>query len=232
MALRKENVFGLIDAPSFDPIEVAPLSEVRALQEQRLREQMVYLKAHSPMYRRLFERERISVDDVKTIEDLARVPFTVKQDLRDSLKEAPPYGLHGAVPLRDVVQMQASSGTTGSPAYVALTESDLDSWREVTARCFFSGGVRPGDMVLHAFSMAKGFVGGLPIFQALQYMGAIDVPIGADGGADRLLVACRDMRPRAIVAAPNFARFLGEACEELIGVSARDLGVERVVVGG
>src|SRR3546814_11831125 len=91
-----------------------------------------------------------------------------------------------AAPMEDIIQMQASSGTTGNPSYVALTESDAEMWHEMSARCFFANGVRPGDMVFHAFSLAKGFVGGVPVMQGLQYMGAIDVPVGAAGGADRL----------------------------------------------
>jgi phenylacetate-CoA ligase len=87
-------------------------------------------------------------------------------------------------------------------------------------------------MALHAFSLAKGFVGGIPVVQGLQYMGVIDIPIGADGGAERLLRACADTRPRCIVGAPNYVLYLAEKAPEIVGCKASELGVERVIVGG
>ncbi len=86
--------------------------------------------------------------------------------------------------------------------------------------------------MLHASSLSKGFVGGLPIFHSIQYMGAVDVPIGADAGPDRLLAACRDTRPRSIVGMPNFLIHLAQIAPDIIGMSARDLGCECLVVGG
>lgn len=213
-------------------VEGMPLDGVRRIQEERLVEQMAYLRANSPFYRDKFAAAGIGFDDIRTIEDLQRLPFTYKTEIRESLSAEPPFGRHRAAPMEDIIQMQASSGTTGNPSYVALTESDAEMWHEMSARCFFANGVRPGDMVLHAFSLAKGFVGGVPVMQGLQYMGAIDVPVGADGGADRLLRACADVRPRCVVGAPNFVIHLAEKAEEVLGVPASRLGVERAIVGG
>ncbi|OKO86697.1 phenylacetate--CoA ligase [Bradyrhizobium sp. AS23.2] len=219
-------------AATFSGVETASPSAIRDLQEHRLRVQLDYLAARSAFYRRRFRAANIDVSRIRTIEDLARVPFTTKQDLRDSLAAMPPLGEHLAASLEDVVQIQASSGTTGSPSYVGLTEADVLAWQEMTARALFACGMRPGDLVLHGFSMSKGFVGGIPIFQAIQYLGARDIPIGADGGFDRLLIACRDLRPRCIVGTPNFLLFLAEKAKELAGVEAADLGVECLIVGG
>jgi phenylacetate-CoA ligase len=115
---------------------------------------------------------------------------------------------------------------------VALTRQDAAMWQESSARSLFACGIRPGDRVLHGFSLSKGFVGGLPIFQALQYMGALDIPIGADGGVERLLAAAFDLRPDAIVGTPNFLLHLAEAAQSLLGRDVRELGVRRLVVGG
>lgn len=216
----------------FNPIETADAATVRALQEQLLREQLTYLRAHSVFYQKKLAAAGVDWDALKCIDDLEQVPFTMKQDLRDSLKAAPPFGEHLAADLKDIVQMQASSGTTGSPSYVALTASDLEQWKEGTARCQYTAGIRPGDRVLHGFSMSKGFVGGVPLFQGIQHLGALDIPIGADGGIDRLLVAARDMKPRCLIGTPNFLSYLGEAAPSVIGIAARDLGVEVLVVGG
>jgi phenylacetate-CoA ligase len=229
---RREDALSKQKDECWHPIEQTPLSDVVTLQEEKLVAQMVYLKERSPFYQKKFADAEISFDDIRTIEDLQNVPFTVKTEIRESLAAKPPFGLHLAANSDEIVQMQASSGTTGSPSYVALTESDAEMWHEMSARCFFANGIRPGDMALHAFSLAKGFVGGIPIVQALQYMGAIDVPIGADGGADRLLRAAADLRPRCLVGAPNFVLFLGEKAPEILGTDAHNLGVERIIVGG
>jgi phenylacetate-CoA ligase len=228
----KEGVAQKRTATTFSSIETRAPNEVRMIQTTLLREQLVYLRTYSRFYQEKLAQAGVEWDELRNIDDLAKVPFTLKQDLRDSLRAEPPFGKHLAVDITDVAQMQASSGTTGSPSYVALTESDLERWQESSARSLFACGIRPGDRVLHGLSLSKGFVGGLPVFQAVQYMGALDVPIGADGGVDRLLVACRDLKPQAIVATPNFVAHLGRIAEETIGVPARALGVKRLIVGG
>lgn len=115
---RKPLAFSHGIAATFSGVETAPAAAIRGLQEQRLRRQLGYLDARSTFYRRRFRDAGIDVGSIRTIEDLARIPFTTKQDLRASLAAAPPLGEHLAAPLEDVVQIQASSGTTGSPSYV------------------------------------------------------------------------------------------------------------------
>ena len=229
---RRADALAKASDSCWHEIEQAPQDKVRALQEKKLVAQMAYLKERSAFYQRKFAGAGVGFDDVRTIEDLQKLPYTVKSEVRESLAAEPPFGLHRAADMGNIIQMQASSGTTGSPSYVALTESDAEMWHEMTARCFFANGIRPGDMVLHAFSLAKGFVGGIPVAQALQYMGAVDVPVGADGGVDRLLRALADTRPRCIVGAPNFVIHLAEKAPEILGVEASELGVERLIVGG
>lgn len=217
---------------TFNGIETAPAADILHLQEELLRRQITYLAARSVFYRERFAAWGIDPVRIRSLADLAHIPFTTKQDLRDSLKAAPPLGQHLAADLADVVQIQASSGTTGSPSYIGLTARDALAWADVTARALYACGMRPNDSVLHGFSMSKGFVGGIPIFQAIQYLGARDIPIGADGGVDRLLIAARDLRPRCITGTPNFLLYLADAAEDLLGVKATSLGVERLIVGG
>ena len=232
MRFRRQDAAAKVNDPFWHEIEGTPLDEVHRIQEEKLREQMDYLKANSTFYQDKFAAAGVRFDDIRTIEDLQKLPFTHKTEIRESLAAEPPFGKHRAAPVADIIQMQASSGTTGSPSYVALTELDAEMWHEMTARCFFANGIRPGDMVLHAFSLAKGFVGGIPVMQGIQYMGAIDVPVGADGGAERLLRACADTRPRCVVGAPNFVLYLAEKAPDVLACKASELGVERVIVGG
>ena len=218
--------------PYYAPVEALEPAALRRLQEAHLARQMEHLWARSAFYQRKLRAAGLAPGDVRTLDDLRRVPFTTKQELRDSLRAAPPFGEHLAAPMAEVIQMQASSGTTGSPSYVALTRRDARTWQESSARSLFACGIRPGDRVLHGFSLSKGFVGGLPIFQALQYMGALDIPIGADGGVERLLAAAFDLKPQAIVGTPNFLLHLAEAAQQQLGRSVREIGVRRLVVGG
>ena len=140
MRYRKPLAFSHGIAATFSGVETAPAEAIRGLQEERLRRQIDYLGARSVLYRRRFQEAGIDAAGIRTIEDLARIPFTTKQDLRASLAAAPPLGEHLAAPLEDVVQIQASSGTTGSPSYVGLTENDVLAWQEMTARALFACG--------------------------------------------------------------------------------------------
>jgi phenylacetate-CoA ligase len=213
-------------------IEGAPWREVVRVQEEKLQRQMDYLWARSPFYQRKLSQAGIKPNQVRTLQELQQVPLTVKQELRESIRECPPLGLHLAAPRREVIQVQASSGTTGSPSYVGITRHDLEVWCEMGARVFYANGFRPGDFCLHAFSMSRGFVGGVPILQILQYMGVCDLPIGVDAGTERLLRVLADQRPEALGATPYYAIYLGEQAEALLGVKARDLSVRKISVGG
>ena len=217
---------------AFSEVETQPWPQLQAMQLDKLQAQLAYLARHSTFYQRKLQAAGIAPPDIRSLADLRRIPFTTKQELRDSLQAAPLLGLHRAAAAEDIVQVQASSGTTGSPAYVGLTRADRESWAEMTARGLYACGIRPRDTVLHAFSMSKGFVGGIPIWQGIERIGAVDLPIGADGGVDRLLIAARDARPRCIVGTPNFLLYLATVAQELTGVKAAELGVRRLVVGG
>jgi phenylacetate-CoA ligase len=206
--------------------------QVRAEQNSRLQVQLGYLARSSAFYRRKAAEAGVALESIDAVADLALFPFTEKQELRDSLNSHPPLGEHLAADPADVIQVQASSGTTGSPSYVALTRDDQQVWNEMGARTFYAGGVRPGDRALHAFGMSKGFVGGLPLAQALQYMGVCDIPIGAEAGAERLLRVQADQRPSVLVGTPNFLVYLAEQAPGVLGVEAKDLGVRVISTGG
>ncbi|MGV9674075.1 phenylacetate--CoA ligase family protein [Nocardia sp. NPDC003482] len=213
-------------------VETISAARARAIQDERLREQLAHLAADSAFYRAKFAAHGVDPAAVRGVDDLAALPFTEKQELRDSLAQSPPLGAHVAVPDAEIVQIQASSGTTGSPSYVALTASDIVTWCELGARALYANGFRPGDRLLHGFGMSKGFVGGLPIVQILQYMGIVDIPIGAEAGAERLLRVQADQRPNALIGTPNFLVHLAEQAPRIVGRPARDLGVRTISVGG
>jgi phenylacetate-CoA ligase len=182
-----------------------------------LREQVAYLARRSRFYQAKFAEHGIDLTSIRTVDDLDGLPFTEKQELRDSLTEAPPLGRHIAAADGEIVQIQASSGTTGSPSYVGLTASDIETWCELGARALYANGFRPGDRLLHGFGMSKGFVGGLPMVQIAQYMGILDIPIGAEAGAERLLRVQADQRSNLLVGTPHFLAYLAEQAPAIVG---------------
>lgn len=220
------------DPRFFNDIEGAPWADVLRIKQERLLAQLAYVARHSEFYRRKFDAAGVDAQRVKRLEDVESLPFTEKAELRASLAEAPPLGHHRAAPVEKLAQIQASSGTTGSPAYVGLTRRDQYVWQEMGARCLYAHGVRPGDLSMHAFSVSRGFVGGLPISQIVLHLGAVEIPIGADAGSDRILRVMQDLRPRALLGTPYFAIHLGEQAPRLVDQEARVLGVRVVSVGG
>ncbi|MEV4152931.1 AMP-binding protein [Nocardia salmonicida] len=219
-------------AQYWSAVETLSATQSRRVQDERLREQLAYLAANSAFYQAKFAEHGVDVGKIETVADLADLPFTEKQELRDSLAAAPPLGAHVAAADADIVQIQASSGTTGSPSYVGLTERDIRTWSELGARALYANGFRPGDRLLHGFGMSKGFVGGLPIVQILQYMGIVDIPIGAEAGAERLLRVQADQRPNALIGTPYFLTHLAEQAPQIVGRAAAELGVRAISVGG
>jgi phenylacetate-CoA ligase len=222
----------MTDPRFFNGVEGAPWAEVLRLKASKLLTQLAYVTTHSEFYRQKFAQGRVDAGRVKRLEELEALPFTEKSELRASLEAARPLGHHRAAPLDKVVQIQASSGTTGSPAYVGLTRRDQYVWQEMGARCLYAHGVRPGDLAMHGFSVSRGFVGGLPVSQIVLHLGAIEIPIGADAGTERILRVMSDLRPRALLATPYFALHLAEQAPRLVDLPAAALGVRVVSVGG
>ena len=127
---------------SLDPIEIASIDEIRSLQLDRLKWSLRHAYENVPMYRERFDKAGVHPDDLKSLCDLAKFPFTYKTDLRDHY----PFGLF-AVPRDQIVRVHASSGTTGKPTVVGYTQNDIDMWADMVARSMRASGTRPGDIV-------------------------------------------------------------------------------------
>lgn len=220
------------DPRFFNDIEGAAWEDVRRVKLEKLKGQLRYVAEHSAFYQRKFAAAGVRPERIAHLEDLVVLPFTEKSELRESLREEPRLGLHRAAALARVAQIQASSGTTGSPAYVGLTARDQFVWQEMGARCLYANGVRPGDLVMHGFSVSRGFVGGLPMSQITMHLGATEIPIGADAGTERILRVTYDLRPQALLGTPFFAIHLAEQAPRVVGAEARSLGLRAVSVGG
>ncbi len=192
-------------------------------------EHLGYVTSHSEFYQRKFGG---AAAKVRSLAQLADLPFTTKAEVRESLLARPPLGLHAAAPLDSIVQIQSSSGTTGMPTFVGATSEDLATWNSMGARVFYANGFRPRDWVMHAYAMGRGFVGGLVNVEHLQHLGCCVIPLGAESGTERLLRAIEHLKPVAMCATPSMVSHLGTAAPEVLGKPARELSVRKISVGG
>ena len=210
-------------------IETMPPAWTRRLEEERLAEQISNCYERTPFYRRKLDVAGVRPEHFERLEDLARFPFTTKEELRESQSESPPYGDFVCADDLDIVRIHLSSGTTGKPLVMAYTEADLAASAEVGARAFWAAGVRPDDTVLHCLSYSF-YTGGLADHAALESTGAAMVPVGL-GQSGRVLELWSDLRPTTLFSTITYPLHLAETAAER-GLDPRRLGLAKLIVTG
>lgn len=214
----------------FDPeIETIKPEHLLPIQQTKLARQLDYLVARSPFYRDKFAAANVRREDFRTLKDLARFPFTTKEELRDSQQACPPLGRHMAADMIDVIRLHASTGTTGVPSFVGLTRRDAQIWTKVTARSFYTQGIRPSDIVIHAASLTM-FAGGLPAKDAMELIGATFVPVGT-GASEKVVLYAKLLRASAIHCTPSYAIYLADYVRREAKMDPRELGIKKFVCG-
>jgi len=214
----------------FDPeIETMMPDDLRALQEAKLATQLDYLFARSPFYQEKFAAAGVRREDFRSLKDLARFPFTLKEELRESQQASPPLGSHMAADMIDVIRLHASTGTTGRPSFVGLTRKDAQVWTKVTARSFYAQGIRPCDILIHATGLTM-FAGGLPAKDAIELIGATFVPVGT-GASEKVVLYAKSLRASAIHCTPSYAMYLAEYVRREAKMDPRELGIKKFVCG-
>jgi phenylacetate-CoA ligase len=193
------------NSPSQDlePIEKASIDELRALQLERLRHSVRHACDNVPHYRRSFDAAGVHPDDLRTLEDIARFPFTTKQDLRDNY----PFGMF-AVPRERVVRIHGSSGTTGKPTVVGYTAADIDTWATLVARSIRAAGGRRGDIVHIAYGYGL-FTGGLGAHYGAERLGCTVIPMSG-GQTERQVQLIGDFKPDIIMVTPSYMLAIAE----------------------
>jgi phenylacetate-CoA ligase len=182
---------------SLDPIEIASRDEIAALQLDRLKWSLRHAYENVPFYRASFDAAGVHPDDLTSLADLAKFPFTKKSDLRDNY----PFGLF-AVPREQIVRVHASSGTTGKPTVVGYTARDISSWADLVARSMRASGTRPGDIVHIAYGYGL-FTGGLGAHYGAERLGCTVVPVSG-GMTPRQVTLIEDFRPTTIMVTPSY----------------------------
>ncbi len=209
--------------PVFDPAELLPRERLAALQFERLRASVAQA-GRTPFYDAALSRAGVAPDSLRSLEDLARLPFTTKDDLRAHY----PLGML-AVPRAEVARIHGSSGTTGKPTFVAYTRGDLERWSALCARFLVAGGLRPEHLVHVAFGYGL-FTGGFGLHQGIEKVGAGIVPV-AGGNTPRQVMLLRDLRPDVLVCTPSYALHVAEVARAQ-GLDPRGLGLFLGHFGG
>lgn len=189
-------------------IEQMSRDEMTALQTERLVKAVAYAYERVPLYKERFDEIGLKPDDIKGLDDITKIPFTVKTDLRDNY----PYGLL-AVPMTDIVRVHASSGTSGKPTVVAYTRDDLDMWSDCMARLIVAAGGNKDDIVQISFGYGL-FTGALGLHQGFEKIGATVVP-ASSGNTERQVMLLKDLGVTALVATPSYGLYIAEVMDKL-----------------
>jgi len=209
-----------------EEMETLPLERFHDVQEKALLRQLEYVWGASEFYRNKFSEAGLELKDIKTLEDLAKLPFTEKAELRDSQINTPPLGSHMACPKDKVKRVYSTSGTTGRPTYIGVSKRDIEVWREAACRAFWTGGFRPDSivpLVVAPFFIAASYA------DALEHIGTV-IPIGV-GATDRLIASFQHIGANAFLSTSSFPLHFAASLRKR-GIEPRDLGIKVILAGG
>ena len=203
--------------------ETMPREALEAIQLRRLQTTVARVYNTVPFYKKRFDEVGVKVDDVRSLDDLRRLPFTYKDNLRDNY----PFGMF-TVPMDDIVRIHASSGTTGKPTVVGYTARDIQTWSELMARTLMAGGATRGDMIHNAYGYGL-FTGGLGFHYGAEKLGASVIPISG-GNTKRQVMIMTDFGPTILTCTPSYALLIAEVAEEM-GVDFREFNFKAGIFG-
>lgn len=204
-------------------IETLSRDGIAALQLERLRETVKRCEEMVPFYRKRLREHEITWKDIGSLDDIARLPFTTKEDLRENY----PFGMF-AVPVRDIVRIHASSGTTGQPTVVGYTSADIEMWSELMARSLVAGMADKSDIIQVAYGYGL-FTGGLGFHYGVERLGASVIPISG-GNTKRQIRMMADLGTTVLCCTPSYALFMAETAEEM-GIEFRQLKLKSGIFG-
>ncbi len=206
-----------------DPLETASIDELRHEQLQRLRWSINHAYTNVPFYRETFDRIGLKPMDINSLEDLTKVPFTMKDDLRANY----PFGMF-ATPMDEIVRVHASSGTTGKPTVVGYTQRDINTWANVVARSIRAGGGHAGDTVHVAYGYGL-FTGGLGAHYGAEKLGCTVIPMSG-GQTEKQVQLLQDFKPDIIMVTPSYMLNLADEIERQ-GINPHDLPLRLGIFG-
>ena len=199
--------------------------QFRALQSERLIQTVRSVYEKVPHYKKKLDQHGVSIDDIQSVDDLSKLPFTVKSDFRENY----PYGLF-AVPLKQVVRLHASSGTTGKPTVVGYTKNDMEMWKEVIARIVTMAGVTDEDIAQISFGYGL-FTGAFGLHQGLEHVGATVIPMSS-GNTEKQIMIMKDFGTTALISTPSYALHMAEIAKEIGIDPKKELNLKWGLFGG
>ena len=211
------------DRASLDPIEIASRDEITSLQLERLKWTVAHAYENVGLYKRKFDAAGVHPDDLKAPEDIAKFPFTTKEDLRQGY----PFEMM-AVPMEQVARIHASSGTTGKPTVVGYTQNDVDNWAHLVARSIRASGGRPGDRIHVAYGYGL-FTGGLGAHYGAETLGCTVIPVGG-GMTQRQVQLIVDFKPDIIMVTPSYLLAVADEFEAQ-GIDPRSTSLKSGIFG-
>ncbi len=208
----------------FQPeIETAPVEQLKAIQDERLVKTVKHVYENVALYRERMDAAGIKPEDITCAADLHKLPFTYKQDLRDTY----PYGMM-AVPMTDVVELHASSGTTGKQIVVGYTQNDLEVWADIVARQLYAVGADKDDYVHVSYGYGL-FTGGFGLHMGAQRIGATTIPVSS-GNTPRQITILKDFGSTVLCCTPSYALYIGETLEQM-GLTPDDISLKAGIFG-
>ncbi len=207
----------------WNPIETAPVEEIKALQLARLIHNVYHVYNNVPYYRQRMDEAGVKPQDIQCLADLAKLPFTYKQDLRDTY----PYGLF-ATPRTEVVELHASSGTTGKQIVAGYTQHDIDIWGDCAARAIVAAGGSPKSKVHVSYGYGL-FTGGMGLHYGAQTLGAVAIPVSS-GNTKRQVQILQDFESDILCCTPSYATYIGETLRDM-GIKPEEIKLSAGILG-
>jgi len=207
----------------FEPIETASRDEIASVQIERLKWSVKHAYYNVPHYKKKFDEKGVKPEDIKDLADIAKLPFTTKEDLRQNY----PFGMF-AVPMEDVVRIHASSGTTGKPTVVGYTRNDIECWARAAARSIYAAGGRPSDIIHVGYGYGL-FTGGLGAHYGAEYLGATVIPMSG-GQTEKQVQLIQDFKPDIIMCTPSYMLHIADEFRKQ-GVDPRECSLRVGIFG-
>ncbi len=204
-------------------LDFLPAEKLREIQSQRLKATVKLAYDHVPFFRARMEEKGVAPGDIKSIDDIVHLPFSMKKDLRDTY----PYGLF-AVDMKEVVRLHASSGTTGKPIVVGYTQEDMDVWTQAVKRGLLATGFRNTDIVQNFYGYGL-FTGGLGVHYGLEALGATVIPISG-GNTERQIMVMKDFNVTAVGGTPSYFVHIIDVADKM-GIDISQMNLKRGIFG-
>jgi len=213
-------------------METIGSEDLKALELEELRKQVKYVYERSPFYKEKFKKAGVSPEDIKSLEDLRRLPYTTKDELRETQEKYGGLGGHQCAETRDIIRIQGTSGTTGRPLFIGLTRNDVNLWNELFARHAWTGGLRPDDILINPANFTL-FVGGLTECSGAEHMGITVIPAPfVSTGTEKFMMLITTFKPTVLFSTPSTTVFLEDAARKILKMEPSELGFKKGFLAG